>query len=96
MKRIVLTEQQAKLLSAFEAVDICDPAGHVIVSIPPELTPEEFAKIRRAKDSAGPWVPAAQVENTLLALEEAWQREGPFDLARARAIVKEVRAARES
>ena len=94
MRRIVLTEEQAKQLSAVEAVEICDPSGHVVASIPPELTAEEFAKLRRAKDSKGPWVTGEQVQQTLLALDEAWKREGPFGIERVRAIIQELRVAR--
>ena len=94
MTRIVLTEEQAKLLNAAEEVQICDPHGHVIVVIPPKLTPEEVAILRRAKDRKGPTIPAAEVHKTLEALEEAWQREGPFGIERAREIVRQRREAR--
>ena len=94
MKRIVLTEEQAKLLSAVEAVEICDPRGRVIASIPPELTAEEFAKLRRAKDSKGPWIAGGQVHQTLVALDEAWKREGPLGKERLREIIQELRVAR--
>jgi hypothetical protein len=94
MKRIVLTEEQARLLSPTEIVQICDPRGNVITAIPPELTPEEFAKLRRAKDCKGPWVTGEQVHKTLVALEEAWQREGPFGRDRLQELLQEIRAAR--
>jgi hypothetical protein len=96
MKRIVLTEEQAKLLSLTEAVEICDPHGRPIATIPAELTPEQFATIRRAKDCKGPWVSGAQVHQTLLALEEAWQREGPFGKDRLKELIQEIRAGRGS
>ena len=77
MTRIVLTEEQAKLLSLTEPVHVCDPKGHVLVVIPPELTLDELASIRRSSDSKGPRVSSEQVHQMLQALEEAeWQREG--------------------
>ena len=94
MTRIVLTEEQAKLLDPTQAIEICDPKGHVVVVIPPVLTADELAKIRRVKDCKGPWIPGWLVQESLHALEEAWQREGPFDIARAREIVREHKASR--
>jgi hypothetical protein len=94
MTRIVLTEEQAKLLSLTEPVHVCDPKGHVLVVIPPELTPDELARIRRSRDSKGPRVSSEQVNQMLQALEEAWDREGPFGKERARQIAQQVRAAR--
>ena len=96
MTRIVLSEEQAQLLKATEEIQICDPQGHIVVVIPPQLTPEEFAKLRRAKDSKGPPVPAEEVHKTLEALEQAWQREGPFGIERAREIVRQRREERGS
>jgi hypothetical protein len=96
MTRIVLTEEQAKLLNPTEAVQVCDPEGHVLVVIPPALTSEELRQLRRAQDSTGPCVPAEQVHKTLQALEDAWQREGPLSRERAREIVRARREARGS
>jgi hypothetical protein len=94
MTRIVLTEEQAKLLSPIEAVEICDPQGHVLVVLPPELTPEELARIPRAKDYKGPWYTGAQVRDALQFLEEARRREGPFGQARTRELLNQWRAER--
>ena len=91
MKRIVLTEKQAELLSLTEDVEICDPKGQVITKIPAEFTPEEWARIQRARCDKGPTVSSETVRLTLQALEEAWQHEGPFDQARAREIARQVR-----
>jgi len=96
MTRIVLTEEQAKLLSPTELIQICDPGGRLLAVIPPDLTPEELAKIPRAKDCTGPWVTSEQIRQTLQTLEETWQREGPFGVERAREIVEHIRAARGS
>ena len=94
MTRIVLTEEQAKLLNPAEEVQICDPKGRVVVVIPPTDAADELANIRRVKDCKGPWIPSWLVQESLKVLEEAWQREGPFDIARAREIVLEHRASR--
>lgn len=94
MTRIVVTDEQAKLLNATEEVQICDPRGHILAIIPPELTPDEFAKLRRAKDCTGPWLTGGQVRETLQALEDAWQKEGPFGEERMREIVQEIRKVR--
>lgn len=96
MTRIMLTEEQAKLLNPTEEVQICDPQGHIIVVVPPKLTAEELAILRRAKERKGPTIPAAEVRKNLQALEEAWQREGPFGIERAREIVRQRREARGS
>jgi hypothetical protein len=94
MRRIVLSEEQARLLSLTEDVEICDPQGRVITSIPAELTAEQYARIKRAREQNGPRVSSEQVRQMLRALEEAWEREGPFDEARALEIAKQVREGR--
>lgn len=94
MNRIVLTQEQANQISGLEPVEVCDPDGNVIGVLPPALTPEELARIPRAKDHQGPWVTGEQVRQTLQTLEEAWEREGPFDRARLKVIIEQIRAAR--
>lgn len=92
MTRIVLTEEQAKLLNPTEEVQICDPRGHTLVVLPPQLTLEEFAKLRRAKDSTGPRHTGEEVRQALQFLEEAWEREGPFDKMRMHELLDQWRA----
>jgi hypothetical protein len=94
MRRIVLTEEQAKLLSLVEPVEICDLQGRAVVSIPAALTPEQYAQTQRAREYKGPWVTSEQVHQTLQALQDAWEREGPFGQSRAREIVQQIRDAR--
>ncbi len=87
MNRIVLTDEQARLLNPLEQVVICDPKGRVVVEIPPAITPAELAQLRRAADCKGPFYSGEEVHQMLLTLEEAWQREGPFDEQRMREII---------
>jgi hypothetical protein len=94
MQRILLTEEQASLFSATETVEICNPRGHVMVTIPPLLTSEELAKIRRAKDSTGPRYSGEEVRAALKFLEDAWIREGPFAEERRRELLNQWRAER--
>lgn len=93
MNRIVLTDEQARLLNPLEPAVICDPAGRVVASIPPVITPEEFARLRRAADCKGPFYSGAEVQQMLQALEAAWQREGPFGEERLREIIAQLEKA---
>ena len=89
MSRIVLTAEQAKALSPVEQVEICDPKGRVIARIPPEFTPEQWDRIQKSRADKGPGVSSEQIHQMLKALEEAWEREGPFDEARALEIAEQ-------
>jgi hypothetical protein len=86
MNRIVLTAEQAELLNPLELVEICDPDGVVVTSIPPVISLEKFAQVRRARDCMGPFS-GAEVQQMLLTLDEVWQREGPFGEKRMREII---------
>ena len=94
MNQIVLTEEQMTIVRlATDPVKVCDPQGIVLGHVDPDITPEFIAELKRRAASPGPWYTGEQVQNHLKGLEEAWQREGPFDSARAKEILKELRAA---
>jgi hypothetical protein len=97
LKRIILNEEQAKLLTlAGETVEICDPQGKILCRLDPPITEEEIAELKRRGKSPGPWYSGEQVRQTLKTLEEIWNREGPFDKQRLKEILEQIRAARKS
>ncbi len=94
MSKIVLTEEQMKVVrQAKTPVPVCDPHGIVLGSVDPEITPEFIAEMKRRAAAPGPRYTGEQIRRHLQALEEAWQREGPFDENRLKEILKECRAA---
>lgn len=93
MTRIVLTEEQMKLVrQSTSPVPVCDPTGIVLGTVDPEITPEFIAELKKRAKSPGPWYTSEQVRRHFEALEEAWQREGPFDNKRMHEILDEIRA----
>jgi hypothetical protein len=96
MTRIILTEEQVKTLSqANTPVQVCHPQGIVLGTVDPTLTPEFIAEVKRRAASPGPWYTGEQVRRHLQALEEAWEREGPFDETRMRELLDQIRTADE-
>jgi hypothetical protein len=96
MSRIILTKEQANAYSPAELVEICDPQGRVIASIPPKLTPDEWEQIQKSRAYTGPGISSDQIHQMLEALEQAWEKEGPFDKARALEIAQQFRETRGS
>ncbi len=94
MSQIVLTEEQMKVVrQSTVPVKVCDPSGIVLGTVDPELTPEFFAEMKRRGKSPGPCWTGEQVRKHLQALQEAWEREGPFDAPRMRELLDQIRAA---
>ena len=92
MAEIILTEEQAAIYrQANEPVKVRDAKGIVLGTLEPGMTPEFIAEMKRRAKSPGPWLTGDQVRRHLQALQEAWDREGPFDDKRMREILAEVR-----
>jgi hypothetical protein len=80
MPRIVLTEEQMRILTeAGSPVDVVDSQGRP-VALMRVLTPEEIALVERWKrtrgERRGPSIPSEQVQALLRKFEEIDQREG--------------------
>jgi hypothetical protein len=94
MSQIVLTEEQMQVVRQSTApVNVCDSNGLVLGTVDPQITPEFVAEMKRRARGPGPWWTGEQVRNHLRALQEAWDREGPFDQARMRELLERIRAA---
>jgi hypothetical protein len=81
MVQLILTEEQVQLMRASlgEFVQLCDPAGNVLVRIPPEMNQEFLAELKRRAAAPGPRYTSEQVQARLRALEAEWERTGGFD-----------------
>lgn len=93
MVRIVLTAEQVKLLDAArEPVQIVMPDGRVLATVPPTISAEELAEIRR-RQQAGPRrrYKTLRVLAHLEALQVEWDRCGGFDAATMRDLLKRFR-----
>src|SRR2546423_1800921 len=93
MTQIILTPDQEKLYyQSTEPVQLCDHHGRVLSVLPPECTPEFIAELKERARNPGKTYTGEQVRRHLQALEEAWQREGPFDHKRAKELLEQFRA----
>ena len=93
MQKIILTEEQAhRFTNRLEPIEIVDPNGNLLQRVEPPITPEFIAECKRRAASPGPWYSGEEVRQHLLGLEEAWEREGPFDEKRMRELLEELRA----
>lgn len=88
MKRIVLTEEQAKLLSLVESVEICTPEGRVVSVLPAEFTPEEWEKLQQSRNRQAPRYSSEQVRSFLTYLDTVMQAEGSVDPTRSADLYK--------
>lgn len=62
MQRIVLTDEQTKLLAAAtEPVPVCDRHGNVLGFLGPVWTEEDIAEARKALATNSPWYTTDQV-----------------------------------
>jgi hypothetical protein len=93
MTHIVLSEDQARLLTEGQVLPVLNPAGNVVGRVEPvTFTPEEIAAARREAASAGPWYTGDDVRAHLQALEQALAREGSLDQQRMHEVLNEARS----
>jgi hypothetical protein len=92
MAEIVLTPEQIEIYRRSNSpVRVKDSTGTVLGILDPALTPEYIAELkRRARE--GPWVSGEHVQRMLKFLDEAWEREGPFDKSRMRQLLAEFKS----
>ena len=80
MTQIVLNPDQVKLYhQATEPVQVCDPQGKVLGTLPPDYSAEFIAQLKRSAELRAADSPANKLRADMQALAEAWKREGPFD-----------------
>lgn len=92
MPKIILSDEQVQVVrEARSIVDVCDQQGRVLVRFDPDLTPERIASMK-ADLAAGPDYSGEEVGRRLQELQEAWEREGPFDRQRMFEILDDLRA----
>jgi hypothetical protein len=97
MSQIVLTEEQMKIVrQSKDPVKDCDPTGLILGTVDPEITPEFIAEMKRRAAKPGPRYTSEQVRNHLQPLQEAWDREGPFDQKRMMELLEQIRAKENS
>jgi hypothetical protein len=94
MVQIKLTEEQARLVqhALVEPLQLCDPQGNVLRTVAPEYSKEFIAELKRRAAAPGPRYTGEQVRQHLQGLQEAWDKEGPFDETRMRELLAELRA----
>jgi hypothetical protein len=88
MKEIILTDEQARLITeATERVELRDAAGTLLFKIDP-LDAKALANHRRRKLSGvvEKGIPGQDVQRYLQLLQAEWDASGPFDLNRAEQI----------
>ena len=90
MAQIILSPDQAKLYhQATEPVQVCDPEGKVLGTLPPDFSAEFLAELKRRAASPGPWYSGEDVQSMFRFLEDAWAKEGGFDDARLKKLMDE-------
>lgn len=93
MPEIVLTEEQARILSdATTTVVIRKPTGAVVGAIDPREGEWIVEAKRRLAAPRGPSIPAKTVQAHLAALQAEWDRTGGFDQEYALAFLAKLRA----
>jgi hypothetical protein len=91
---IKLTQEQIRVVcAAISSIQVCDPKGNVLGTVEPEIFPEFICEMQRRARSGERGFTGEQVRKHLQALEEAWNREGPFDEKRMLEILDQARAA---
>jgi hypothetical protein len=92
MPHIVLTEEQARVLQQTTlAVELRDDQGRVLARVPPPSEEEIIERVKGNRDAGLPRYSAQDVHSRLRKLEEISQRE-PLDEARARELLRRMRA----
>jgi hypothetical protein len=93
MTRIVLNPDQAKLYhQAKEPVQVCDPQGKILGTLPPDFSAEFIAEWKRRAASPGPWYSGEDMQGMFRFLEESWSKEGHFDDARLNELLDQFEA----
>jgi hypothetical protein len=93
MTQIFLTPDQVNLYNqAKEPVQVCDPQGKVLGTLPPDYSAEFIAELKRRAQTPGRRFTSEQVTRHMQALAEAWKREGPLDDKRTMEILEQIRA----
>lgn len=97
MSRIVLSSEQTELVAATEElIDIVDSEGNVLGTILPPKLQDLIAECRKRLEEPGPRASSKEVREMLAALEDRWQKDGPFGPDTAKRIVAEVRSRRSA
>lgn len=93
MTQVILTEEQARVFreALGEPVHVCDPAGKVLVEVAPEMNKEFIAELKRRASTPGSRYTGEQVRHHLEKLQEAWDREGGFDVKRMHELLEQFR-----
>jgi hypothetical protein len=93
MSHIILSDEQFRVFTAATGpVELRDPRGNVLASVPPPpISEEEVAEARRRLTSNQPRWSARQVEGLLTRLNEL-RRQGAVDQARLQDILSRFRA----
>jgi hypothetical protein len=93
MTQINLTPEQADVYrQAKEPVQVTDGQGTIIATLPPPISPEFIAELkRRARESTRRYS-SEQVTRHMKALAAIWKREGPFDKQRLSEVLEQIRS----
>jgi hypothetical protein len=85
MKEIILTEEQARQIAeSKEPVELRDVAGTVLVKVDPfDATALAAHRQRRQSELEEQGVPGDKVHEYLQLLQAEWDKNGPFDMAKA-------------
>jgi hypothetical protein len=85
MKEIILTDEQARQIAeSKEPVELRDAAGTVLVKIDPfDATALAAHRKRKLSGTEEPGVPGEKIQEYLRLLQAEWDKNGPFDLAKA-------------
>jgi hypothetical protein len=94
MKKIVLTDEQAKILSdAKEPVEVRDAAGTIFVRVDPSdaIVLAQHRNREKNKDKQ-PTISGEQLRAHLDLLQQEWDRTGGFDKATLHSLLSRIRA----
>ena len=95
MTQIVLNPDQAKLYhQATEPVQVCDPHGKVLGTLPPEYSAEFIAEQKRRAASPGPWYSGDMVQAMFRSLEDVELKEVRLDEVRLNEFLDEFETQR--
>jgi hypothetical protein len=95
MTQIVLTPDQVKLYyQAKEPVQVCDPAGKVLGTLPPVYSAEFIAEMKR-RAATGPWYSGDDIQAMFRFLEDSWSMEGCFDEERMHQLLDQFDSQRK-